>query len=281
MPEPHTLLTGLMLGESPRWHDERLFFADMGTCEVGTVDLAGASATVASVPAMPMGLGWLPDGTMLIVSSRDGRLLRREPDGTLATQANLAGLSRFPWSDMAVDGRGNAYIGNIGFDFPGGEPARGTIALVTPAGAVRQVADDLAFPNGIAVTPDNMTLIVAESYASRLTAYDIAPDGGLSNRRVWAEIAGSAPDGICLDAEGAVWYADVPNKRCVRVRAGGEVQQTIELDRGAFACILGGPERRTLFIVAAEWGGVEGLGEPARLGQVVAAEVAVRGAGWP
>lgn len=281
MPELQTLLTGLAMGESPRWRDNRLWYSDMGAGEVGAVDLAGASETIARVPAMPMGLGWLPDGTMLIVSAQDGRLLRREPDGSLATHADLSGLSAFPWGDMVVDGRGNAYIGNIGFDFPGGAPALGTLALVTPDGAARQVADGFGFPNGLAVTPDNATLIVAESYASRLTAFDIAPDGGLANRRVWAEIAGSAPDGICLDAAGDIWYADVPNKRCVRVREGGEVLQTIALDRGCFACALGGAGRRTLFIMAAEWRGSAGMGDPVRLGQVVTTEVVVPGAGWP
>jgi sugar lactone lactonase YvrE len=155
-----------------------------------------------------------------------------------------------------VDGRGNTYVGNIGFDFPEAEFAPGTLALVTPDSSARQVADDLAFPNGIVVRPDNSTLIVAESYANRLTAFDIAADGSLSNRRVWADLDNGVPDGICLDAEGAVWYGDVPNKRCVRVREGGEVLQTIDLDRGCFARMLGGPDRRTLFLVVREWGGM-------------------------
>ena len=148
-----------------------------------------------------------------------------------------------------MDGLGNAYINNIGFAFPAGEFAPGTVALLTPDGSVRRVADGVAFPNGMAVTPDNSTLIVAESYANKLTAFDIAEDGGLSDRRVWADLGDGVPDGICLDAEGAVWYGDVPNRRCVRVREGGEVLRTIELDLGRFACMLGGEDGRTLFMV--------------------------------
>jgi sugar lactone lactonase YvrE len=183
---------------------------------------------------------------------------------------------------MAVDGRGNAYIGNIGFDFPDGAPAPGILALVTPGGTARQVADGLQFPNGIAITPDNRTLIVAESYASRLTAYNIAADGTLSGRRVWAELDNAAPDGICLDAEGAIWYADVPNRHCVRVREGGEVLATVALDRGCFACILGGADGRTLFIVAAEFAGAAGFAPGApRTGQVVTVQAPAPGAGWP
>jgi sugar lactone lactonase YvrE len=273
-------MTGLAIGESPRWHDGRLWFSDMGAQEVVAVDLEGRSEVIARIPAMPMGLGWLPDGRMLIVSSFDGRLLRRAPDGSSVTHADLTGLARHAWSDMAVDGRGNAYIGNIGFDFPDGEFAPGILALVTPDGSARQVADGFSFPNGIAVTPDNSTLIVAESYANRLTAFDIAADGSLSNRRVWADLADGVPDGICLDSEGAIWYADVPNKRCVRVREGGEVLQTVDLDRGCFACALGGPDRRTLLVMAAEFpGGMDPNGP--RTGQVVTVEAPAPGAGWP
>src|SRR5256886_4149639 len=212
MSVPNVLLTGLAYGESPRWHDDRLWLSDMGAGEVVAVDLDGKSEVIATVPAMPMGTGWLPDGRMLIVSARDGRLLRREPDGSLATHADLSGLSRHPWSDMVVDGRGNAYIGNIGFDFPAGEVAPGIVALVTPEGSVRQVADGFAFANGLAVTPDNATLIVAESYANRLTAFDIAADGSLSNRRGWAGPGQGGPDGIRLDADGPLERKNPPLK---------------------------------------------------------------------
>jgi len=275
------LLTGLRMGESPRWHDGRLWLSDMGANEVVAVGLDGASEVVASVPAMPMGLGWLPDGGMLIVSSNDARLLRRAADGSTTTHADLGHLSRFPWSDMAVDGRGNAYIGNIGFDFAGGKVDTGTLAVVTPAGDAREVADDLQFPNGVAVTPDNATLIVAESYANRLTAFDIAPDGGLSGRRVWAELPGAFPDGVCLDTDGAAWYADVPNRRCVRVAEGGRVLATVDTGLGCFSCALGGPDRRTLFITAADWQDGAIMTSRERTGRVLTVGAPAAGAGWP
>jgi sugar lactone lactonase YvrE len=222
---------------------------------------------------------WLPDGRLLIVSAREGRLLRREPDGSLVPHADLSGLAGpgHPWNEIVVDGRGNAYINNQGFEFPGGTFAPGTIALLTPDGSARLVADGIAFPNGMAVTPDNQTLLVAESYGNKLTAFGIAADGGLSQGRVWAELDGGVPDGICLDAEGAVWYADVPNKRCVRVREGGQVLRTIDLDRGCFACMLGGADRKTLFLVATEWRDTEGP----PTGQVLMVAAPAPGAGWP
>ena len=281
MPELQTLMTGIAFGESPRWHDDRLWFSDWGTQEIIAVDLEGESEVIVRVPSFPFCIDFLPDGRLLIVSASDRLLLRREPDGPLVTHADLSTLSEHPWNDIVVDARGNAYIGNIGFDFPEAEFAPGTLALVTPDGSARQVADGVAFPNGIVVTPDNSTLIVAESYANRLTAFDIAADGSLSNRRMWAELGGGVPDGICLDAEGAVWYGDVPNKRCVRVREGGEVLQTIALDRGCFACMLGGPDGETLFMVAREWSGMESTAEEERTGQLLTSPAPAAGAGWP
>jgi len=281
VPELHTLMTDIMFGESPRWHDERLWFSDWGTQEIIALDLEGKSEDIVHMPSFLFCIDFLPDGRLLIVSASDKLLLRREPDGSLVTHADLSTLSEHPWNDIVVDGRGNAYIGNIGFEFPEGEFAPGILALVTPDGSARQVADDLAFPNGIVVTPENSTLIVAESYGNRLTAFDIAADGSLSNRRVWAELDGGVPDGICLDEEGTVWYGDVPNRRCLRVREGGEVLQTIELDRGCFACVLGGPARRTLFMVAQEWGGMESMAEEERTGLVLTAPAPAPGAGWP
>ena len=282
MPEPQMLMTGIAFGESPRWHDGRLWFADWGAQELIAVDLEGRSEVVVRVPSFPFCVDWLPDGRLLIVSARDRLLLRREPDGSLATHADLSGLSDYPWNEIVVDGRGTAYVNNIGFEFPCGEFAPGTVALLTPDGSVRQVADGVAFPNGMAVTPDNSTLIVAESYANKLTAFDIVEDGGLSNRRVWADLGDGVPDGLCLDAEGAVWYADVPNKRCVRVREGGEVLQTIDLDRGCFACMLGGPDGKTLFLVAQEWRGMESAAdEEERTGQILTAPAPAASAGWP
>jgi sugar lactone lactonase YvrE len=281
VPELQTLMSGIVFGESPRWHDDRLWFSDWGAQEVVAVDLEGNSEVIVRLPSFPFCIDWLPDGRLLIVSASDRLLLRREPDGSLVTYADLSNLSEHPWNDIVVDGRGNAYIGNIGFDFPVGKFASGILALVTPNGTARQVADGVAFPNGMAVTPDNSTLIVAESYGNNLTAFDIAEDGGLSNRRVWADLGDGVPDGICLDAEGAVWYGDVPNKRCARVAEGGEVLQTIELDLGCFACMLGGEDRRTLFMVAQEWGGAESMAESRRTGQILTVEATAPGVGWP
>lgn len=280
MPELRTLLTGRGLIESPRWHNDRLWFADWSAGEIIAVDHTGVSEVITQVPTAPFSIDWLPDGRLLIVSGREGLLLRREPDGSLVTHADLTTLAPPPWNDIVVDGRGNAYIGCTGFDFPDGAFAPGILALVTPDGVVRQVADGVAFPNGVAVTPDNATLILAESYANCLTAFDIGADGNLANRRVWAALDGF-PDGICLDAEGMVWYGDVPNQCCVRVREGGEVLQRIALDRGCFACMLGGTEKRTLFLLAASWSGPESLGDGQPTGQVLAAEVITPGAGWP
>jgi sugar lactone lactonase YvrE len=278
-PELNVLMEGLAFPESPRWHDGRLWFSDWGAHEVIALGMDGTSEVVAGVPSFPMCIDFLPDGRLLIVSANEGRLLRMEPDGSLVTHADLSGLDDHPWNDITVDGRGNAFVNNIGFDFPGGEFAPGLAALITPDGAARQVADDLAFPNGMAVTPDNATLIVAESYGQTLTAFDIAADGGLSNRRTWAEVD-DHPDGICLDADGAVWYADVGTSRCVRVREGGEVLAIIELDRGCFACVLGGSDRRTLFMAVNEWAGPQAM-TGARRGQVVATDAPSPGAGWP
>jgi sugar lactone lactonase YvrE len=282
MPEVQTLMTGLVFGEQPRWHENRLWFSDWGTQEAIAVDLEGNSEVILKAPSFPCCVDWLPDGRMLVVSG-DGVLLRREPNGSLVAHADLTGLSdRPPGNELVVDGRGNVYVNGGGFDLMAGEEfAPGMIALVSPDGSARQVADGIAFPNGMHVTPDDSTLIVAESYAKRLTAFDIAADGSLSNRRVWADLQDGVPDGICLDAENAVWYGDVPNKRCVRVREGGEVLQTIELDRGCFACALGGAERRTLFMIATEWSGPENMFDGPRTGQVLTAPAPAPGAGWP
>jgi len=278
MGEVRTLLAGRGLVESPRWHGDRLYFSDWSAGEVIAVDFAGHSEVVARVQSLPLCTAWLPDGRLLIVSSVDGRLLRREPDGSLVTYAELG---KPGWNDIVVDGRGNAYVNGAGFDPMAGEAfAPGFVVLVTADGSVRQVADDIAFPNGMAVTADNSTLIVADSYRHSLVAFDIGADGDLSARRVWADLGDGVPDGICLDAQGAVWYADVPNRRCVRVAEGGTVLQTIELDRGCFACALGGPDRTTLFMVAAEWRGMSEMVPPGT-GQVLTTEVDVPGAGWP
>jgi sugar lactone lactonase YvrE len=280
-----TLLSGLAFGESPRWHANRLWVADWGAKEILAIELYGQHEVMVRVgfPSFPMCFDWLPDGRLLIVSSRDGRLLHQEPDGSLVTHADLSSLAPkgHPWNEIVVDGRGHIYLNNQGFDFPGGQFAPGIIAMLTPGGAAQQVADGIAFPNGMAVTPDNATLIVAESYGKQLTAFDIDPAGSLSRHRVWAELGDGVPDGICLDQEGAVWYADVPNRRCVRVREGGQVLQVINLDRGCFACMLGGDDRRTLFMVAREWSGTGTMTDNSRTGQVLAAPAPAPGAGWP
>ena len=277
MSEFATLLSDLVLVESPRWHDDRLVFSDWGAGEVIALDLDGKHAVVARISAMPFCLDRLPDGRMLVVAGQ--QLLVRQADGTLSTYAHLEQISTKPWNDIVCDGRGNTYVNNIGFDFPDGEFAPGLIALANPDATVHQVADGLAFPNGMAVTPDNSTLIVAESYGGVLTAYDIAADGGLSGRRIWADLHGGAPDGICIDAEGAVWFAEVPGRRCVRVNEGGEVLETIASDLGCFACTLGGPAGTTLFATAAGW--PDAMTPGSRTGKILAAEVSVPRAGWP
>ena len=272
------LVTGRGLVEAPRWYDGRLYFSDWTAGEVLAVDADGRTEVVARVASLPLCSAWLPDGRLLIVSSADGLLLRREPDGSLQTHADLGGPG---WNDIVVDGRGNAYVNSVGFDMAAGEAVRpGHVVLVTADGTVRRVAGDLAFPNGMAVTADNATLLVAESYGPRLTAFDIGAGGELSGRRVFAELE-DAPDGICVDAEGAVWSATVPGRCCVRVAEGGRVLQTIDFDRGCFACALGGPDRRTLFVTAAEWRPDLPELVPAGSGQVCSAQVSVPGAGWP
>jgi sugar lactone lactonase YvrE len=269
-----TLVNGLAMGESPRWHKDRLWFADWGVREILAVDANGHSDVVVRTPfELPFSIDWLPDDRLLIVAGRESRLVRMEPDGALATHIDLSSISDKAWNEIVVDGRGNTYVN--------GGP--GIIAFVSADRAIRQVADGLAFPNGMAITPDNRTLIIAESHGRKLTAFDIARDGLLSNQRVWADLGNGVPDGICIDEDGAVWYADVPNKRCVRVREGGEVLQAIDVDRGCFACMLGGPDRRTLFVVAYEWRGMEKIPEvvQARTGQLLTVEAPAPGVGWP
>jgi sugar lactone lactonase YvrE len=271
------LTEAIGLGESPRWHDGRLYVSDWAAGVVVAVAADGTTTPVAPVAAPAFCFDFLPDGRLLVVEG--DRLVAGPPGGTLEPYAALPAPGH--WNDVVVDGRGNAYVGALGFDFgggeeyPGGPTAPGAVALVRPDGTVEVVAADCAFPNGIAVTPDNGTLILAESYGYRLTAWDVAADGTLSGRRVWAALGeGVPPDGICLDATGAVWYADVPNRRCVRVAEGGAVLDTVELDRGAFACMLGGT---TLYVVANSWGGV---GDTAG-GRVHTVPAPAPGAGWP
>jgi sugar lactone lactonase YvrE len=262
MVAPQTLVTGLNVSESPRWHDGRLWFCNWGAQEIVAVDLQGNKEVIADSPA-PAGysIDWLPDGRLL----RTGyELSRREPDGSFVTHADLSGLSDCGWNEIVVDGRGNIFVNSIGFNFGEEEFRPGTIAVITPDGSARQVADGLAFPNGMVVSPDNKTLVVAESFTGNLTAFDIADDASLSNRRVWAALGGpGGGDGICMDAEGAIWasvlYENQPG--AWRVREGGEVLQRIDLDHACFACMLGGDDGQTLFMMVAEWWGVERMGE--------------------
>jgi sugar lactone lactonase YvrE len=279
---PAVLLEDVVLGESPRWHDGRLWFCDWGRREVVGVDLEGRRTVLDGTPEHPWTIVWLPDGRMLCTAAGTSELWGRAPDGTCRSVADLSRVSSVGWNELVVDGRANAYANNVGFDLMAGEaPRPGLIALITPDGGVRQVADDVQFPNGMAVTPDGSTLIVAESYARQLTAFTIAADGGLGERRVWADLGDGTPDGICLDADGAVWYADVPNRRCVRVVEGGAVRQVVDVDRGCFACMLGGPDGTTLFIVAATWNGPEAMFTGPPSGRILHVTAPSPHVGWP
>jgi len=280
MTDPDVLLTGLAFGESARWHDDRLWLANWGTGEVLAVDAEGRSEVVVRLDAdsLPISLDWLPDGRMLVVEGPRARVLRREPDGSLVTHADLSGVGGY-YNEIVVDARGNAYVNGGRGDFS--DP--GLIALVTPDGEAREVGGGLQFGNGMAITEDGSTLIVAESWGNRLSAFAIHADGGLGERTLWADLGAGTPDGICLDAEGAVWFADVPNRSCVRVAEGGEVLETVRLDRGGFACALGGPDRRSLFVLAARFRSFEDMPEDiaARTGQVLVTHVGTPGAGRP
>lgn len=268
MTETRILCTGLAQVESPRWRDDKLWFANWGTQEIRTIDMAGNSEVVATVPTtLPYSIDWLPDGDMLVVSGQEALLLRQNPDGSLVTLADLSSLGEV-FNEIVVDTKGNAYVNGD------------TIVLVTPDGSAHKVADGIEFGNGMAITPDNSTLIVAESHGNRLSAFDIESDATLSNRRIWANIDGF-PDGICLDADGAVWYADVPNKRCVLVREGGEILRTVQADRGCFACMLGGPTGRTLFLLTAQWAGMDNLELTWRTGQILVTQASAPHAGRP
>jgi sugar lactone lactonase YvrE len=283
MDNPDTLLTGLALGESPRWHEGRLWLADWPVHQIAAVDLAGTRQIIADMPpSFPISFDWLPDGTMLATSNTEHDLLRVHADGRLERHADLSGVADVGINEIVIDGRGDVFVNSVGFDMMAGEaPKPGIIAVVTRTGNVRKVAGDVMFPNGMVVTPDNSTLIVAESYANQLTAFDIDPDAGLSNQRVWAHLGDGVPDGLTLDADGAVWYADVPNQRCVRVAEGGAVLDTVEVDLGCFACMLGGPDGRTLFIVAAEWTGPDGMTDGKRTGVVLTTRAPAAHTGWP
>jgi sugar lactone lactonase YvrE len=281
---------GLYFGEGPRWHAGRLWFSDFYDHAVKSMDTSGAIRTELEIDDQPSGLGWLPDGRMLVVSMRRRQILRVDADG-VKTHADLSALATFHTNDMVVDALGRAYVGNFGFDLDHALHARGVesvnaehptavLARVDPDESVHTASRDMHFPNGSVITPDGRTLILAETLAMRLTAFDIGSDGSLSNRRVWASVGMRAPDGICLDANGNIWIANAIAPECVLFAPGGAVLETVETDQPCFACMLGGPDRNTLYLLTAP-SSVADTVSVTRHGHVLAATVQTAGAGWP
>ena len=245
------LLEGGAFYEGPRWHENKLWVSDMHGRQILTVDMDGRSEVVATVPHRPSGLGWLPGGNLVTVSMSDRKILRLEPSG-LVEHADLSGIARHECNDMVVDCQGRAYVGHFGFDhFAHARYQPASLIAVDPDGTARVVAGDLMFPNGAVISDDGLTMVVAESYGRRLTAFDIESDGTLKNRRVWAKI-GMAPDGICLDSEGCIWVASPTERAAVRFSEGGEELERVNVGRKAIACMLGGPDRRTLFLLTSK-----------------------------
>lgn len=278
MAELRTVLDGLVFPEGPRWHDGRLWFSDQYDLQVYAMTAGGEAERVVEVPHQPSGLGWLPDGSLLVVSMLDRRLLRLD-GGALVEHADLSNLTEWVCNDMVVDATGRAYVGNFGFDmYGGGTPATTTLIAVDPDGRAWVAADGMRFPNGSVVTADGGTLVVGESTGSALVAFDIGAGGALSNRREWASLRalGATADGICLDAEGAIWVACPFSKRVLRVAEGGALLDEVPTGRGTYACALGGPDRRTLFVCTAEGHGPDEC-RARRAGEIGAIEVAVPG----
>lgn len=270
--ETEIFLEGLKFPEGPRWREEKLWFSDMDMKKVMTVDLKGNTETIIEMKDSPSGLGWLPDGTLLIVSMDDMRLLKLTPDG-LKEVADLSSLATFKCNDMVVDKKGRAYVGNFGFDYQSEKFKPAEIILVTPEGNAQIVADKLAFPNGTVITPDDKTLIVAETFRSKLTAFDILDNGLLEGRRIWANLNSMTPDGICLDAEGGIWIASPGRGKIFRVLEGGKVTHEIKVSSQPFACMLGGIDRRTLFVATSTSDRLEG--------RIEIVEVEIPGVGLP
>ncbi len=277
----NVLLEDLAFPEGPRWHEGKLFFSDQHDYRVLAMDPDGKAETIVEVAQQPSGIGWLPDGRMLVVSMLDRKVLRFE-DGALVEHADLSALATGACNDMVVDASGRAYVGNFGFDMYGGDaPVDAAIILVHPDGAARVAADALGFPNGTVITDDGATLIVGESMNGRLTAFTVAGDGALVDRREFAKLDGAVPDGICLDAEGAIWSACPFTGRVLRVKDGGEILDEVTVTQaGAFACMLGGDDRRTLYICTAA-GHVPEECRQARAGRIETVHVDVPGAGLP
>ncbi len=284
------LADGLHFGEGPRWHQGKLWFSDFFEHAVKTVDVAGTVETKLPVAGRPSGLGWLPDGRMLIVSMTDRLLLRLEADA-LVVHADLSAIATFHCNDMVVDQVGRAYVGNFGFDLDAAETSGNfagalaayegaAIARVDPDCSVHTAATGLRFPNGSVITPDGRTMIVAESMARRLSAFDVATDGTLTNQRIWADTGSYIPDGICLDADGAVWVADAGGPHCVRVREGGEVLEVVDTEQRCFACMLGGDDGRTLFMITSAYS-LAAEASVHRSGKILTTQVTVGHAGRP
>jgi len=256
------LCDGIYFGEGPRWHDGRLWFSDFYAYAVKSVSLAGDVRTEFTLDDRPSGLGWTPDGSLLFVSMTKRQVLRRAPDGAISVHADLGHIAAFHCNDMVVDALGGAYVGNFGFDLDAEMEARGVpavladhptakLAYVAPDGTTRVAAEDMHFPNGPVITPDGKTLILGETLSATLTAFDIGSGGDLSNRRVWASTAPRVPDGICLDADGAIWIANPVAPECARIAEGGEVLEVIDTADPCYACMLGGDDGKTLFMLTA------------------------------
>ena len=284
-----TLMKGLTFGEGPRWHENKFYFSDFYSHKVYSLDLSGKHEVIVEIPNQPSGLGWTPDGTMLIVSMKDRKLMSFK-DGQLKERADLSEFSGFHCNDMVVDIDGNAFIGNFGFNTYDGEEIKPTnLILVKPGEEPVLAADNLFFPNGTVITPDNKTLIVGETYAARLTAFDKSEDGSLSNRRIWADLKVNAeegtvplPDGMCIDEEGAIWVASPSTAEVIRVHEGGMISERIPVQTNAFACMLGGEDRKTLFICTSNGSGVDpeaALRE--KSGKIEITQVDVPGCGKP
>jgi sugar lactone lactonase YvrE len=281
-------VSGLYFGECPRWHEGRLWYSDFFDHAVFSVSPDGERRTEVDFDGEPAGLGWLPDGRLLINSRLDRAILRREPDGSLVRHGDLTPWATWHANDMVVADNGQAYAGNFGFDLDGlydgsVQPSAicsTSLVRVDPDGTSHEAAADLAFPNGTVITADGGTLIIAESMGNRITAFDRQDDGTLTGRREWAALPGVAPDGICLCADGTVWVANALGTECLRVAEGGDILERVATSQGCFACMLGGEDRLTLYLVTAESSDAA-KARVARNGALEQARTSVPGAGLP